>query len=57
VYQRNFKALGTLLLCGVTVGTTDATITWRHGLRAEAWRHGIGTLLLGLIGGYLAFVE
>ena len=56
-YQSNFKAVGTLLLCGVIVGTTDATITWRHGLQAEVWRHAIGTVLLGLVGGYLAFVD
>src|ERR1700712_4998910 len=38
-YQRDTKALGTILLCLVIPGTLDSVIIWRQGIRSAAWGH------------------
>ena len=51
-YQRDFKAVGSILLCLVIPGTLDAVIIWRRGTRSAAWAHILGTIVFLVLGGY-----
>jgi hypothetical protein len=51
-YQRDFKAVGSILLCLVIPGTLDSVIIWRQGVRRAAWGHIFGTILFLILGGY-----
>ena len=48
-YQRNWKAIGTLMCCGVVTAFTDAITCYRYGTREAAQGHCVASLLsLGL---------
>jgi len=54
-YQRDFKAIGTLLLCLVIPGTLDSVLVWRRGVRSAAWGHIGGTVVFVVLGAYFVF--
>ena len=48
-YQQNWRAVGTLMCCGVITAVTDATVCFRYGDRDAAVGHGVASVLsLGL---------
>lgn len=51
-YQRDFKAVGSMLVCLIIPGALDSVIVWKRGVRAAAWGHIAGTTLFLILGGY-----
>ena len=56
-YDKQFRGLGIVLLCGVAIGLADTAIIWRHGVRRLAVTHFVGSVLLAATGGYLMSVS
>lgn len=54
-YQRNWNAIGTVMLCGVVTGLTDAIVCWRHGSRDAAIGHTVTSALFGSLGAWFVF--
>ena len=49
-WQRNPKALGTLLACCTVSGIVDTVVTTHVGMEGCAWNHVTGTAVLGSLG-------
>ncbi len=49
-WQRNSKALGTLLICCIVSATVDIVVTNHVGIAETAWIHVIGAGVLGVLG-------
>ena len=56
-YDRQFRSMGIVLLCGVAIGIADAAIIWTHGVRRMAVTHLVGSAMLAATGGYLVSVS
>ena len=52
-YQGDTRAMGTLFLCGLITSGADAYVTWNYGTRSGAWSHIGGSVVAGVLGGYL----
>ena len=56
-YQGDTRAMGTLFLCGLITSGPDAYVTWNYGTRSGAWSHIVGSVVAGMLGGYLVWVS
>ena len=56
-YDRQFRSMGIVLLCGFLIGLADTVVIWRNGVRPIAISHIVGTSLLAATGGYLALTS
>ena len=54
-YQRNWKALGATMCCGVVTAVTDAIVCYRYGARDAAVGHGVAGLLIMSLGLWFSF--
>ncbi len=57
-YQRNWKALGIIWMCGVVAAAEDGLLVWQLGRTKEkgkAWGHWIAGAIIGVTGGLLVW--
>lgn len=54
-YQRNLRALRTLVMAHVVTGAVDTAIVYLYGIKEKVWGHAIGTLGLVVLvaGGFI----
>ncbi|MCJ1258893.1 hypothetical protein MMC24_006727 [Lignoscripta atroalba] len=48
--QRMPRAVGTVLMCMTAAGTVDTVVMALWGMEGKAWVHGIGTVMMGMVG-------
>ncbi|KAL2356831.1 hypothetical protein BJ546DRAFT_965628 [Cryomyces antarcticus] len=56
-YLGDFRAMGTIFLCGLATSATDAYVTWNYGERKAAWSHINGTIFAALLGTYFISIS
>ena len=47
---RNYRSMGTMLLCYSVSGVVDTTVVGEVGIEGKAIFHGVGTVILGWVG-------